>query len=114
MIYLLNASILTAYGDWHFKGPLSPHTARALIQNQVTTSAIGHEASAALLSHILKRHVKIQRISVQLQPGDSALVLRLCQRLPEGVILNIEQLTATPYELGWLHYAKLNARKRSL
>ena len=106
MIYLLNAPILTAYGEWHFNGPLSPHTARALIHNQVLTSAIGHESSAALLSHILGCTVETQRITVQLQPDDSALVLRLLKRLPEGAILDAGQLADTPYELGWLYYAK--------
>jgi hypothetical protein len=108
MIYLLNAPILTAYGEWHFKGPLTPEDVRAHIENQALTSAIGHEASATLLSRLLDRPVAIQRISVQLQPGDSAVVLRLCQRLPEGAILDAEQLANTPYELGWLYYAKSN------
>lgn len=110
MIYLLNAPILTAYGEWSFKGPLTPQAARALIQNQSVISAIGHEASAALLSHILERPVAVQRISVQLQLGDCALVLRLLQRLPEGAILDTQQLSDTPYELGWLHYRNLNTQ----
>lgn len=111
MIYLLNAPVLTAYGEWSFKGPLTPHAARTLIQNQTLISAIGHEASAALLSHILEHPVKVQRISVQMQPGDSALVLRLLQRLPEGAVLDTKQLSDTPYELGWLHHSNLNVQK---
>ena len=114
MIYLLNAPILTAYGEWHFKGPISQETARSLIHNQATTSAIGHESSAVLLSHILGRPVEVQRISVQLQPGDNALVLRLCERLPEGAVLDTEQLANTPYELGWLSYVRPNTPNQSI
>lgn len=105
MIYLLNAPVLTAYGNWNFSGPLSWQTARKRLNGKPVTSAIGHAASASLLTRLLARPVEVSRVAVQLRSGDSALVLRLLNRLPEGTVLDQRQLATMPYELGWLHYA---------
>lgn len=106
MIYLLNTPVLTTYGLWRFDGPLTPKTARAKLEGQEIISAIGHTATAELLGELLQRPVPVNRIAAKLQPGDSALVFRLTQRLPEGrvLMLSVEELAAMPYEFGWLHY----------
>jgi hypothetical protein len=39
-----------------------------------------------------------------MHPGDEALVLRLLDRLPEGMVLDEKEIAAMPYELGWLRY----------
>lgn len=65
-------------------------------------SAIGHEGAARFLSGLLKVEVPVSRLPVAMQAGDSALVLRLAGRLPEGVVLSEAELSACAYELGLL------------
>ncbi len=100
-LYLLNAPVVTDYGEWRFEGPLSLEQAQALAAGGFV-SAIGHEATAMVLSHLLRQPVPVARISVSLMPGDRALVLRLKNRLPEGTVLSEEELQSIGYELGLL------------
>lgn len=104
MIYILNSPVLTAYGLWRFSGPLTPKAAREKLAEQPVQSAIGHAATAILLSELLEHEVKVQRQAVTFTPGDAALVFRLKARPPEGVVFNLEELRALPYELAWLEY----------
>jgi hypothetical protein len=46
--------------------------------------------------------VAVNRISVVLQPGDRAIVLRLKARIAEGAVLTDEQMQSLPFELGLL------------
>ena len=101
MIYLINSPILTAYGEWRFEGPLAVDNTRSLIAGSFT-SAIGHESSASFMSSLLGVPVAVNRITITMQPGDAALVLRIKSRLPEGKVLTSEEMAEIPFELGWL------------
>jgi len=99
--YLLNTPILTSFGEWKFDGPITTEQAKLHIA-QGFESAIGHETSAHFLSQLLNTEVPMNRISVTMQEGDSAIVLRIKSRLPEGKLLTHEEIASIPYELGYL------------
>ncbi|MEQ1525996.1 MAG: YddF family protein [Gallionella sp.] len=103
--YLLNTPILTSYGEWNFTGPLTVEQAQTHLKNGFQ-SAIGHEASAQFLSQLLGVEVPMNRIAVTMQAGDTALVLRIKSRLPEGKLLTREEIADIPFELGWLTHIK--------
>jgi hypothetical protein len=104
-LYIINAPILTEYGLWEFSGPLSIDEARTMLAHNFV-SAIGHEASAKLLSQILNIPIPVNRIQIKMKPGDKALILRLLQRLPEGKVLNESELKRLDFELGLLKFLK--------
>jgi len=61
-------------------------------------SAVGHEATAKLLSQLLGVEVPMNRTEVKIEYGDKLIVFQLMQRLPEGKILTEEELKQLPYK----------------
>ena len=99
--YLLNSSVLTSFGEWKYE-LLSVESARKLASQGNWISAIGHAATAESLSQLLGVHVELQRIDIEMQAGDQAIVLRLSSRLQHLTDVSIEQVGQLSWQLGLL------------
>jgi len=64
----------------------------AMIKNREIISAVGHPATAQLLSDLLGRKITANRIQVELNDGDEAIIAQITTRLPEGKVLSKEEL----------------------
>ena len=99
-LYVLNTPILTEYGSFDFRKSSLPEVKELLSQG--FTSAIGHEATASLMSELTGINIPVNRVAIKMQPGDIAVVFRLLTRLPEGKVLSLDEIAKIPYELGIL------------
>ncbi len=66
--------------------PVTVEEARRLA-GEGFVSAVGHEATAEVISHFLGLEVSVNRKNIYLQPGDKALQFVLKQRLEEGLVI---------------------------
>lgn len=102
----LNAPVVTAAGVFNYE-TLSPQAAQRLISDfqksgREIVSAVGHEATAELMTRLLKFPVRFNRTEFNQSLEDVALVMRLKKRAPEGKVLCCEELEDIGYELGLL------------
>ncbi len=104
-ITLLNTSILTAYGTFDFQS-LSLSQAKELVTGAEIVSAIGHLATADILSDLLEIEVKPNRIEFTQSLADIALIFKLKTRIPEGKVLNRTEIEEIGYEFGILRRLK--------
>jgi len=59
-------------------------------------SAIGHEATAKIISSQLGISVQVNRVSIQLKAGDVLVVFQLLKRLEEGKVLTEDEMKQMP------------------
>jgi len=64
---------------------------RRILSSQFV-SAIGHEATAKIVTSRIGVSVQVNRISIQLKPSDILVVFQLLTRLPEGKILTEDEM----------------------
>jgi hypothetical protein len=71
---------------------ISLEEAKELLQKKKFTSAVGHESTARLLSQLLGVKIRYNRRSVFMKPGDIGIHFFPKTRVPEGTVLNQEEL----------------------
>ncbi|HOT31917.1 MAG TPA: DUF1874 domain-containing protein [Bacteroidales bacterium] len=100
-VLILNCAILTARGNYSYQS-ISVKDAKVLVDTKGFVSAVGHEATAKILSEILETEIPQNRIQAKQQIGQDALVFSMNQRIPEGKILSREEIETIGYSLNLL------------
>jgi len=72
--------------------PVTVDHVKSLIQSEKFVSYIGHESTAKLLSQLLGVNVPTNRAFYKAQDGDILVIVVPKQRLPEGKVLNQEEI----------------------
>lgn len=96
---LLNTSIVTEDGDYSLH-TITLDKARELVQEYggQLDSAIGHDATAKVMTDLLGVNVPVNRQMFSQQVGQQALVFKLHGRLPEGRILTVDEIEAIGFD----------------
>jgi hypothetical protein len=99
-VYVLNSPVLTTYGTYNFRRLILGEAQELLSLGFI--SAVGHESTADFMSKVLGVTIPCERRQIAMEVGDNAIVFKLLARLPEGKILDKEELARIPWELGLL------------
>ncbi len=104
MLYVLNSLIVPV--DFSQKQgfvvslwQIDLQTARRIIKEMPFVSAVGHEATAKVLSELLGVEIPHNRIAVKMKECDAGLHFVLRTRLPEGKVLSEEELKQLDFDL---------------
>lgn len=97
-VVLFNGTVATTNGLYEVSD-IDIHSARALLKQHGFISAIGHEATAAIMSEMLEQPIIMNRIQFYQQVGQIAIVFKLNERPNEGIVLNREQVEQIGYSL---------------
>jgi len=103
MLYVMNSLIVPVNFDEKSRytvilRKISLKEAKEILSEIDFISAVGHEATAKVLSELLGINIPFNRITVKLRPGDMCVHFSLKTRLPEGKILTEEELKQLEYE----------------
>ncbi len=104
-VALFNGVIITADGEYIISA-LSEEKAKELVDEYGFISAIGHDATAKILSDILDKEVKKNRIQYRQAPTQFAIALKLNKRPKEGVVLDVEEMLEIGYRLKLIERVK--------
>jgi hypothetical protein len=102
VVYLLNTLVVPIDFEKHPK--IKAIIRRASIEevrqllSRGFISAVGHQATADLLTSLLQVPVQFNRIAVKAAPGDVLIHFVLKERIPEGKILSLEELRQLQFD----------------
>lgn len=97
-VVLFNGTVATTNGTYVVKD-IDVSTARKYIEQLGFISAIGHEATAEIMSELMGQTIPMNRIQFYQQVGQVAIVFKLNERPEEGIILDKEEIKSVGYSL---------------
>lgn len=100
-LYIVNSPIIDGSGVYDYE-TISQQKAKDFIKDKTFISAIGHESTAEVLSVLLGKEVKYNRIQIKLNEGDQCLVFRLKNRIEEGKLYTKDDIQKLDTEFGIL------------
>ena len=102
--YLMNTlpNILWQQGGGRIDQITANNAAAILRRKEGYVSVVGHQSTATLYSQILDIPIQMNRVSVQVKPGDVIVagLFTPTRRLAEGEIWTIEEMEAMP--INWV------------
>ena len=94
---ILNTSILTAAGAYKLEDITLEDAKNLVVENEID-SAVGHVATAEIMTTLLGVEIPVNRQLFTQQLGQSALVFKLNGRPEEGKILTVEEIEQIGYK----------------
>lgn len=94
--FIMNTSIIPNDGLFSLV-TINADEAKKWIQGNDWVSAVGHPGTAEVMTTLLGVDIPPNRIQVTFEVGDEALVFKLDCRLPEGKVLDAEELRGLPF-----------------
>ncbi|MBB6621981.1 YddF family protein [Clostridium gasigenes] len=93
---LFNGTVATTNGLYSIKD-IDLDTAKRYIKQKGFISAIGHEATAEIMSDLFGMNIPMNRIQFHQQIGQIGIVFKLNERPPEGEVLDRAELERVGY-----------------
>lgn len=102
-LYLLNSSIITSFGQYDYQ-QMGIEEVKKLLATypKAPISAIGHHSTAEVFSEMIGQKINVNRVSIQMGVGDTAIIFKLKNRLEENKVLTKEEMATLEYEFGIL------------
>jgi len=110
-ITALNVAVLTAPGRFRLIS-VTPEDARKIWkETPIRESAIGHEATAKVMSTLLDDDIPVNRVKFVQEAGEIVMVLQMRERIPEGTVLTtVEEMDAIGYDFFLLYMGKADGQ----
>jgi hypothetical protein len=104
-VAILNCAIVTSNGIYECYDCTLEEAREIIRDSKGFISAVGHEATARILTELLGVEVPMNRIQFEQEHNQTALVFKLNGRVPEGKILNREEIESIGYSFKTLYKA---------
>jgi len=101
-VFLFNTTIITGGPGCYQLRSITVEEAREIWNdpNYEKVSAIGHQATADIMSVLLGEKIPLNRIEAEQKTCDMAICLKINGRIPEGTVLTeVEQIEKIGYKL---------------